>query len=257
MLDPSTALPSELNTFNGPHPFVTAPYPLLDPLCLATLNTGVPFTGPLAGTLMLTASDTQTQRPTPGKFFNFAPGFHPPPPIPVLVCTHALRPRPSYPPPPSRPRPCPILPPSCPTLSQQPRAQAQQRGGAPRVPLPQRGHRARVAAPVGGCVAGKLSGWAGDRREGAAHQGRLPAQARAAVQKLAAVSSRSEQIRKTDIKQGHAVKHAWLAMAAGQLAANWTNWTNCKPTPRYLATAYQSSIELAKSSIEHAQYSMN
>eukprot|EP00955_Chlamydomonas_euryale_P060252 357663-Chlamydomonas_euryale.AAC.4 len=32
-------------------PFMTAPYLLLDPLCFATLNTGIPFVGPLPETL--------------------------------------------------------------------------------------------------------------------------------------------------------------------------------------------------------------
>eukprot|EP00955_Chlamydomonas_euryale_P071757 361190-Chlamydomonas_euryale.AAC.3 len=35
-------------------PFVTAPYPLLDPLCLAALNTCLPFVGPLPATLTVT-----------------------------------------------------------------------------------------------------------------------------------------------------------------------------------------------------------
>eukprot|EP00955_Chlamydomonas_euryale_P052429 355151-Chlamydomonas_euryale.AAC.3 len=34
--------------------YVPAPYPLLDPLCPATLNTGIPFVGPLPATLTLT-----------------------------------------------------------------------------------------------------------------------------------------------------------------------------------------------------------
>eukprot|EP00955_Chlamydomonas_euryale_P060042 357586-Chlamydomonas_euryale.AAC.3 len=39
-------------------PFVTAPYPLLGPLCHTTLNTGTPFVGPLPVTLTLTPTPT-------------------------------------------------------------------------------------------------------------------------------------------------------------------------------------------------------
>eukprot|EP00955_Chlamydomonas_euryale_P042608 352371-Chlamydomonas_euryale.AAC.4 len=43
-----------LRTMRNGVPFVTAPYPLLDPLCLAALNTGISFVGPLPATLTLT-----------------------------------------------------------------------------------------------------------------------------------------------------------------------------------------------------------
>eukprot|EP00955_Chlamydomonas_euryale_P091308 364613-Chlamydomonas_euryale.AAC.4 len=39
-------------------PFVTAPCPLLDPLCHVTLNTGIPFVGLLSATLTLTLTLT-------------------------------------------------------------------------------------------------------------------------------------------------------------------------------------------------------
>eukprot|EP00955_Chlamydomonas_euryale_P112581 366141-Chlamydomonas_euryale.AAC.4 len=44
-------------------PCVTAPSPLLDPRCLAALNTGIPFVGPLPATL---DSDSDTQLGAPG-----------------------------------------------------------------------------------------------------------------------------------------------------------------------------------------------
>eukprot|EP00955_Chlamydomonas_euryale_P093568 364792-Chlamydomonas_euryale.AAC.15 len=43
-----------LRTVRNGVPFVTAPSPLLDPLCLAALDTGIPFVGPLPVTLTLT-----------------------------------------------------------------------------------------------------------------------------------------------------------------------------------------------------------
>eukprot|EP00955_Chlamydomonas_euryale_P011513 124003-Chlamydomonas_euryale.AAC.15 len=45
---------SSLRIVRNGVPFVTAPYPLLDPLGLATLNTGIPCVGPLPATLTLT-----------------------------------------------------------------------------------------------------------------------------------------------------------------------------------------------------------
>eukprot|EP00955_Chlamydomonas_euryale_P007579 80333-Chlamydomonas_euryale.AAC.1 len=42
-----------LRTVRNGVTFVTAPSPLLDPLCLAALNTGIPFLGPLPVTLTL------------------------------------------------------------------------------------------------------------------------------------------------------------------------------------------------------------
>eukprot|EP00955_Chlamydomonas_euryale_P102000 365387-Chlamydomonas_euryale.AAC.7 len=43
-----------LRTVRNGVPFVTASYPLLDPLCLATLNTGIALVGPLLETIILT-----------------------------------------------------------------------------------------------------------------------------------------------------------------------------------------------------------
>eukprot|EP00955_Chlamydomonas_euryale_P072708 361489-Chlamydomonas_euryale.AAC.1 len=43
-----------LGTVRNGLPFVTAPSPLLDPLCLALLNTGIPFAVPLLVSLTLT-----------------------------------------------------------------------------------------------------------------------------------------------------------------------------------------------------------
>eukprot|EP00955_Chlamydomonas_euryale_P033842 349640-Chlamydomonas_euryale.AAC.3 len=51
-----------LRTVRSGMPFVTVPCPLLDPLCHATLNTGIPFVGPLPVTLTLTCNGATGNR---------------------------------------------------------------------------------------------------------------------------------------------------------------------------------------------------
>eukprot|EP00955_Chlamydomonas_euryale_P070366 360740-Chlamydomonas_euryale.AAC.6 len=52
-----------LRTLRSGVPFVTALSPLLDPLCLAALNAGIPFVGPLPVTVSLTLKRTQAGEP--------------------------------------------------------------------------------------------------------------------------------------------------------------------------------------------------
>eukprot|EP00955_Chlamydomonas_euryale_P018388 195529-Chlamydomonas_euryale.AAC.3 len=54
-------------TMHNGVPFVTAPYPLLDPLCLATLNTDIPFVGPLPVTLTTGSGGVSTGHFLSGK----------------------------------------------------------------------------------------------------------------------------------------------------------------------------------------------